>query len=87
MIYITDGEPTNDSSSDNTVKDLINTLSDNDKRAYGTAVSYGSGSSRGSSYLAALAGYMKHNDVNSAMDDKQTVTTFGNSDNKCDTHG
>ena len=62
--------------SDNTVKDLINTLSDNDKRAYGTAVSYGSGSSRGSSYLAALAGYMKHNDVNSAMDDKQTVTTF-----------
>ncbi len=76
VIYITDGEPTNDSSSDNTVKDLINTLSDNDKRAYGTAVSYGSGSSRGSSYLAALAGYMKHNDVNSAMDDKQTVTTF-----------
>ncbi|MBL0527702.1 hypothetical protein JD474_01045 [Aeromonas caviae] len=76
VIYITDGEPTSDGSSDNTVIGLINTLSDNDKRAYGTAVSYGSGSSRGSSYLAALAGYMKHNDINSTMGDKQTVTTF-----------
>lgn len=76
VIYITDGEPTSDTSSDSTVKGLIDTLSANDKKAYGSTVSYGTGNNKGNSYLAALAGYMKHNDVNSIMSDKQTVTTF-----------
>ena len=56
-------------------KGLINTLSSDEKAAYGTTVTYGSGN-RSSSYLAALAGYMKHKDVNAVSPGTQTVTTF-----------
>ncbi|MGS4932507.1 pilus assembly protein [Aeromonas sp. 25-281] len=76
VIYITDGSPTQDTAADTSVESLVNTLSSIDKAAYGTKVSYGSGNNRPSSWLAAMAGYMKHNDVNSVMPDKQTVTTF-----------
>lgn len=76
VIYITDGEPTQDTSSDTFVQGLVNTLSTDEKAAYGTTVSYGTGNNRASSYLAALAGYMKHKDVNSVSPGTQTVTTF-----------
>lgn len=76
VIYITDGEPTQDTSSDSVVQGLINTLSTDEKAAYGSTVSYGTGNNRSSSYLAALAGYMKHKDVNSVSPGTQTVTTF-----------
>ncbi|WP_435301472.1 pilus assembly protein [Aeromonas rivipollensis] len=76
VIYITDGEPTQDTSSDTFVQGLINTLSTDEKAAYGTVVSYGSGRNRENSYLAALAGYMKHKDVNAVSPGTQTVTTF-----------
>lgn len=76
VIYITDGEPTQDTSSDTFVQGLVNTLTTDEKAAYGSTVSYGSGNNRRSSYLAALAGYMKHKDVNSVSPGTQTVTTF-----------
>ncbi|MCH7371458.1 PilC/PilY family type IV pilus protein [Aeromonas sp. MR16] len=76
VIYITDGEPTQDSASDTFVQGLINTLSTDEKAAYGTTVAYGSGRTKPTSYLAALAGYMKHKDVNSVSPGTQTVTTF-----------
>ncbi len=76
VIYITDGEPTQDSSSNTFVQGLINTLSTDERAAYGSAVAYGSGSQRPTSYLAALAGYMKHKDVNAVSPGTQTVTTF-----------
>lgn len=75
VIYITDGEPTQDGDANTFVQELINTLSSDEKAAYGTTVSYGSGN-RSSSYLAALAGYMKHKDVNAVSPGTQTVTTF-----------
>lgn len=75
VIYITDGEPTQDGDANTFVQGLINTLSSDEKAAYGTTVSYGSGN-RSSSYLAALAGYMKHKDVNAVSPGTQTVTTF-----------
>lgn len=75
IVYVTDGEPTRDTDTDNKVLQLLDKLSENDKRAYGSRVSYGS-FSIDYSYLAALAGYMKHNDVNSKIAGKQTVTTF-----------
>ncbi|MFM4719422.1 pilus assembly protein [Aeromonas bivalvium] len=76
VIYITDGEPTKDTDSDTFVQGLVNTLTTDEKAAYGSTVSYGSGNNRSSSYLAALAGYMKHKDVNSVSPGVQTVTTF-----------
>ncbi|MGK4475217.1 hypothetical protein [Aeromonas molluscorum] len=76
VIYITDGEPTQDTSSDTFVQGLVNTLTTDEKAAYGSTVSYGSGNNKRSSYLAALAGYMKHKDVNSVSPGTQTVTTF-----------
>ncbi|MFQ2766370.1 pilus assembly protein [Aeromonas caviae] len=75
VIYITDGEPTQDGDANTFVQGLINTLSSDEKAAYGTTVTYGSGN-RSSSYLAALAGYMKHKDVNAVSPGTQTVTTF-----------
>lgn len=74
VIYITDGEPTQDTAANTLVQGLINTLSSDEKAAYGTTVGYGSSGSK--SYLAALAGYMKHKDVNSGSPGVQTVTTF-----------
>ncbi|HHQ4661509.1 TPA: pilus assembly protein [Aeromonas veronii] len=74
IIYMTDGEPTNDKAADSLVANLISTLSTEDKVAYGGLVSYGSSGEK--SYLAALAGYMKNNDVNTSAIGKQTVTTF-----------
>ena len=43
VIYITDGEPTQDGDANTFVQGLITTLSSDEKAAYGTAVSYGSG--------------------------------------------
>ncbi|MDM5118218.1 pilus assembly protein [Aeromonas hydrophila] len=74
VIYITDGEPTQDTAANTLVQGLINTLSADEKAAYGTTVGYGTSGSK--SYLAALAGYMKHKDVNSGSPGVQTVTTF-----------
>ncbi len=66
---------TQDGDANTFVQGLINTLSSDEKAAYGTTVTYGSGN-RSSSYLAALAGYMKHKDVNAVSPGTQTVTTF-----------
>ncbi|MGL5467656.1 MAG: pilus assembly protein, partial [Shewanella sp.] len=63
-----------DKAADSLVANLISTLSTEDKVAYGGLVSYGSSGEK--SYLAALAGYMKNNDVNTSAIGKQTVTTF-----------
>ncbi|MCQ4055289.1 pilus assembly protein [Aeromonas sp. SG16] len=74
VIYITDGEPTQDTNANSLVQGLISTLNPTEKAAYGTTVGYGT---RGStSYLAALAGYMKNKDVNPGSSGIQTVTTF-----------
>ncbi|ATL94838.1 hypothetical protein CK911_19990 [Aeromonas sp. CU5] len=74
IIYMTDGEPTNDSAADALVLSMMNTLPAADRAAYGSTVGYGTSGAR--SYLAALAGYMKNNDVNTSAAGKQTVTTF-----------
>lgn len=74
IIYMTDGEPTYDTAADTLISNMINTLPAADKAAYGGTVGYGSSGEK--SYLAALAGYMKNNDVNVSAAGKQTVTTF-----------
>ncbi|MFB2857525.1 pilus assembly protein [Aeromonas allosaccharophila] len=74
VIYITDGEPTQDTNANSLVQGLINTLNATEKAAYGTTVGYGTSGS--TSYLAALAGYMKNKDVNPDASSVQTVTTF-----------
>lgn len=63
VIIITDGQPTKD-------------LAANDKvKALGIADSYAMSEFNGN-YLAALAGWMKNNDVNKNVDGKQTVSTY-----------
>nr|WP_270805879.1 PilC/PilY family type IV pilus protein [Aeromonas sp. QDB62] len=74
IIYMTDGEPTYDTAADTLISNMINTLPSADRSAYGGTVGYGSSGEK--SYLAALAGYMKNNDVNVSAAGKQTVTTF-----------
>ncbi|WP_429194962.1 pilus assembly protein [Aeromonas veronii] len=74
IIYMTDGEPTYDTAADTLISNMIKTLPDADKAKYGGTVGYGSSGEK--SYLAALAGYMKNNDVNTSADGRQTVTTF-----------
>ncbi|TNH95828.1 pilus assembly protein [Aeromonas sobria] len=74
IIYMTDGEPTNDTAADALVANMISNLSELDKATYGGTVGYGSSGEK--SYLAALAGYMKNNDVNASATGEQTVTTF-----------
>jgi len=63
VILITDGAPTLDTAANDEVK------------ALGTADSYPMSEFDGN-YLAALAGWMNNNDVNSDVDGKQTVTTY-----------
>lgn len=76
VIYMTDGAPTYDSAADNLVKGLLNGSTDPNKPSYSGTVGYGSAYNKEQSYLAALAGYMKNNDVNTSATGKQTVTTF-----------
>ncbi|MCO5341987.1 PilC/PilY family type IV pilus protein [Aeromonas veronii] len=75
IIYMTDGAPTNDKAADELVKKLLEdknflpaNIKDKDPVPYGTG--------KETSYLAALASYMKNSDVNKSADGKQTVTTF-----------
>jgi len=63
VIIITDGEPTRDLAADDKVK------------ALGTADNY-TMTAFNNNYLAALAGWMNNNDVNSSVDGKQTVSTY-----------
>ncbi|MGL5524335.1 MAG: pilus assembly protein [Aeromonas veronii] len=74
VIYMTDGAPTNDTAADSLVVGLLNSSTDPNKPGYSGAVGYGTGKDK--SYLAALAGYMKNNDINTSVKNKQTVTTF-----------
>src|SRR5690606_3087524 len=74
VIYVTDGAVTSDTAADSAVKALTDSLSADERAAYGSTVGYGSGTSK--SYLAAMAGYMKNKDVNTSSPGKQTVTTF-----------
>lgn len=75
LIYLTDGAPTNDTAANGLVIDLLAGSTDPNKNSYSGTVGYGSNNSQ-QSYLAALAGYMKNNDVNAAAANKQNVTTF-----------
>lgn len=75
IIYMTDGEPTYDTAADELVKGLLKdkdytpkNITDKDPVPYGTG--------KETSYLAALASYMKNSDVNKFADGRQTVTTF-----------
>ncbi|UBR45043.1 pilus assembly protein [Aeromonas veronii] len=73
IIYMTDGAPTNDKAADELVKGLLKDYepaisTDKDPVPYGTG--------KETSYLAALAGYMSHKDVNTSAAGTQTVTTF-----------
>jgi type IV pilus assembly protein PilY1 len=63
VILITDGAPT------------LDTAANDEVRALGTADGYPMADYEGN-YLAALAGWMNNNDVNAAVDGKQTVTTY-----------
>ncbi|MBL0598927.1 hypothetical protein JD516_14010 [Aeromonas jandaei] len=74
VIYITDGEPTQDTNANSLVQGLLDNLNATEKAAYGTTVGYGSSGS--TSYIAALAGYMKNKDINPGSPGVQTVTTF-----------
>ncbi|WP_111806119.1 pilus assembly protein [Aeromonas allosaccharophila] len=74
IIYMTDGAPTYDTAADSLVAGLLNSSTDPNKPSYSGTVGYGTGKDK--SYLAALAGYMKNNDVNASVAGKQTVTTF-----------
>ncbi len=74
VIYMTDGAPTNDTAADSLVINLLGSSTDPNKPSYSGSVGYGSSNAK--SYLAALAGYMKNNDVNTSSTGKQTVTTF-----------
>ena len=74
VIYMTDGAPTYDTAADSLVAGLLNSSKDPNKPGYSDTVGYGTGKEK--SYLAALAGYMKNNDVNTSAAGKQTVTTF-----------
>ncbi|MGI2104741.1 pilus assembly protein [Shewanella frigidimarina] len=61
VIYVTDGEPTQDTAADNAILNLSGvTTSD---RAF-------------SNYLPALAGWLNKNDVNTNLDGIQTVSTY-----------
>jgi type IV pilus assembly protein PilY1 len=61
VIYITDGEPTNDTNADSKVLELSGIT---------TADRYRS------NYLPALAGWLNKNDVNTSLDGTQTVSTY-----------
>lgn len=74
IIYMTDGAPTYDTAANSLVADLLNKSADPNKPGYSSTVAYGTSNEK--SYLAALAGYMKNNDVNTSAAGKQTVTTF-----------
>ena len=63
VILMTDGVPTSDRDADDLVK------------ALGTADSYPM-SEYSNNYLAAMAGWMNNNDVNSNLEGKQTVATY-----------
>jgi len=63
IIIITDGQPTKDRAADG------------DVLALGTADNYPM-SLFDNNYLAALAGWMNNNDINSSVDGKQTVSTY-----------
>jgi len=63
VILMTDGVPTSDNNADTKVK------------ALGTADGYAM-SAFGGNYLAAIAGWMNNNDVNTSIDGKQTVSTY-----------
>ena len=74
IIYMTDGEPTADDNVTKNVEALLNGSIDPNKSSYSSTVGFGTNNYP--SYLAALAGYMKNNDVNPSSPGKQTVTTF-----------
>lgn len=74
IIYITDGEPTNDTAANTLVDNLIKSLPLASQQSYGGKVGYGTG--KETSYLAALAGYMYNNDINPESAGVQKVTTF-----------
>ncbi|MCI2962607.1 MULTISPECIES: pilus assembly protein [Shewanella] len=61
VVYMTDGEPTSDTAADGYVKNLPGISSSNRYE---------------NSYLAALAGWMNKNDVNSEIEDVQTISTY-----------
>jgi type IV pilus assembly protein PilY1 len=63
VILMTDGVPTSDRDADSLVK------------ALGTADNYPM-SEYSNNYLAAMAGWMNNNDVNTSVDGKQTVSTY-----------
>ncbi len=63
VVYITDGEPTQDASADDLIQEMTG-----DEDAYITQ--------RSRSYLSALSSWMSRNDLNSNLAGKQTVTTF-----------
>ncbi|WP_434929099.1 pilus assembly protein [Shewanella sp. HL-SH2] len=61
VIYVTDGEPTNDTNADDLILGLDG-VTKTDKYS--------------NSYLPALAGWLKKNDVNTTVDGFQTVSTY-----------
>ena len=67
VIYITDGSPSADHEADQLVIDLTG-ATESDRELLG--------SNGGYSYLAALAGWMSRNDVNTNIEGEQTVKTF-----------
>ncbi len=68
VILITDGEPTFDRGADS----KILAIPESGQDAMGTPFNLNGTDN----YLAALAGWMNNNDVNTSLDGKQTVTTF-----------
>lgn len=68
VILITDGEPTYDNGADSKITAIPETGQD----AMGSPFNLNGKNN----YLAALAGWMNNNDVNTSLDGKQTVSTY-----------
>lgn len=64
IVYLTDGEPTNDTDADS----LINSLN--------SSASSSTSSCSGNNCLSALTRYIYNNDLNSSLAEKQNVTTY-----------
>ncbi len=79
IVYLTDGEPTQDNSADSLITGLPSFSSlggaceDASKAPYGS--NWGPGDAAGKC-LAALAQYMNHKDLSSTYDNSQTVATY-----------
>lgn len=77
VILITDGEPTHDTAANALIQsEYLNGLNQTERTTWGKSLNYSEDGNARVSHLPALAGYLKHKDLNSILAGDQTVTTY-----------